>query len=119
MSRHAATRPKFFERPSATSSGGSARSCISAMCLLLVRSVALAAAMTCGLTPLAVIGVGADKHAASGVVDHDLIEIGVLGATQRAGRIEAVARERMVFEIERHHLDLRWNSIDAIFAART
>src|SRR5215475_5778463 len=116
MSRQATARPKFFERPSATRSGAS--SCVSAMRLLLVRSSALFAAMTGGLPRLAIISVGADEHPAAGIVGHDLVEIGVLGAAQRTGRIEAVAREWMVLEIERHHLRVRRNGINALFAAR-
>src|SRR5262245_25641320 len=113
MSRQAASRPKFFERLSATSSGWS----VSAMLPLLVRRGALAAAMTGRLAALAIISVGADKHAAAGIVRDDLVEIGVLGAAQRARRIEAIARKRMILEVERHHLGVGRDRVDALLAA--
>jgi hypothetical protein len=37
---------------------------------------------------LAVVGVGADEHAAALVVEDDLVEIDVLGAAERAGLAE-------------------------------
>src|SRR6185312_17164371 len=114
MSRQAATRPKFFERFSATSSGRSASFCVSAMRSLLVRSGALTATMPRGLAGFAIVRVGADEHPAAGIVDHDLVEIGVLGAAQRTGRIETVARERMILEIERHYIRVRRNRINAL-----
>src|SRR5215475_12952418 len=115
MSRQATTRPKFFESPSATRSGWSLAFCVSAMRPFLVRSCAFAATMTGRLTGLAIVGVRADEHAAAGIVGHDLVEIGVLGAAECAGRIEAVARERMILEVERHHLGVGRDRIDALF----
>src|ERR1700756_50379 len=84
---------------------------------LLVRSRALAAAMTLGLAGLAVIGVGTDEHPAAPVVGDDFVEVGISRAAQRAGRIEAVARERMILEVERHHRRMRRYRVDALLAA--
>ncbi len=72
--------------------GRPARVCGSAMRPLLVRRGALAAAMAGRLAALAIVGVGADEHAAALVVGDDFVEIGIVGAAQRAGRVEAVAR---------------------------
>src|ERR1700686_5556384 len=84
---------------------------------LLVRSRALAAAMTLGLAGLAVVGVGTDEHPAASVVGDNFIEVGIFRATQRARRVEAVAREGMILEVERHHRCMGRNRIDALLAA--
>src|SRR4051795_7553397 len=84
---------------------------------LLVRGCALAAAMTGLLARLAIIGVGTDEHPAALVVSDDHVEIGIAGAAQRAGRVEPVARERVILEIERYHISVRRDRVDALFAA--
>src|SRR4051794_438858 len=84
---------------------------------LFVRRGALAAAMAGQLTLLAIVGVGTDEHPPALVVSDDLVEIGIAGAAQRAGRIEPVARERVILEIERYHVSVRRDRIDALFAA--
>src|SRR5262249_23759614 len=86
---------------------------------LLVRGGTFAAAMARRLTTLAIVGIGANEHAAPRIIGDDLVEIGILGAAQRARRVEAIARERMVLEIERYHLGVRRNRIDALLAAGT
>src|SRR6516165_3827737 len=92
-------------------SSGSSVSRSSAICsslrLVLVGSSTHAAVMAGGLTALAIIGVRADEHAAALVVGDDLVEIRVLGAAQRARRVETIGLERVIFEIERHHLRVR------------
>src|SRR6185312_13747909 len=104
---------------SATSSGRSSckESCGSAMRPLLVRRGAFAAAMARRLAGLAIIGIGTDEHPSAFVVGDDLVEIGIAGATQRARRIEPIARERMVLEIERHHVGVRRDRVDTLFTA--
>src|SRR3954471_11916604 len=89
------------------------------MHLLLVRRGALAAAMTGQLARLAIIGVGTDEHPAALVVGDDLVEVGIAGAAQRAGRVEPVARERMILEIERDYVGMRRDRVDALLAAGT
>src|ERR1035438_9184900 len=84
---------------------------------LLERSRAFAAAMTCRLTPLAIVSVGTDEHPAALIVGDDLVEIGIFRTAQRAWRVEAVSRERMVLEVERHYGGVRRDCIDALFAA--
>src|SRR3981189_1051590 len=84
---------------------------------LLVRGRALAAAMTGCLPAFAIIRVGTDIHPTALVVGDDLVEIVRLGAAQRAGRVDTIARERMVLEVERDHLRMRRNRIDALLAA--
>src|SRR5258708_27339473 len=84
---------------------------------LLVRRRALAAAMTGCLPAFAIMRVGTDIHPTALVVGDDLVEIGILGAAQRAWRIETIARERMVLEVERDHLRKRRNRIDTLLAA--
>src|ERR1700704_4656260 len=84
---------------------------------LLMRSRAFAAAMTLGLTGLAVIGVGADEHPATLVAGDDFIEVGIFGTAQRAWRVEAVARERMILEVERNHRRMGRDRIDALLTA--
>src|ERR1700687_6289316 len=83
---------------------------------LLVRSRAFDAAMHECLTVLAVIGVGADEHPAALVVGNDFIEVRIFRPAQRAWRVEAVAREWMIFKIERHHRRIRRNRIDPLLA---
>src|SRR5580700_10015411 len=84
---------------------------------LLVRRRALGAAMALALAGLAVIRVGADEHPAALVVGDDLVEVGIIRPAQRAGRVEAVARERMILEVERLDLRERRDRIDALLAA--
>ena len=60
-----------------------------------MRSRAFAAAVTRRLPVFAIVGIGADKHPAALVVGDDLVEIGVLGAAERAWRVEPVAGEGM------------------------
>src|ERR1700753_2544928 len=105
--------------PSAVNNGRSL-SCsamISAMRPLLVRRRAFGAVMALALPGLAIIGVGADEHPAALVVGDNFVEIGIGGAAQRARRVEAVARERMVLEIQRHHRGMRRDRIDPLLAA--
>src|SRR6202166_5394161 len=83
---------------------------------LLVRSCAFGAAMALGLAALAIIGVGTDEHPAALVVGDDFVEIGIICRAKRARRVEAVARERMVLEVERHHLGVRRDRIDPLLA---
>src|SRR5882724_6559806 len=113
------SRPYDLLRPSAISNGRllscTAPSC-SAMRPLLVRSRALAAAIPPGLPGLAVVGVGADEHPPALVVGDDFVEVGLIGAAQRARRVEAVAREWMILEVERRHRCIGWNRIDALLA---
>src|SRR5258707_15162788 len=84
---------------------------------LLVRRRALAAVMALGLARLAIISVGTHEHPSALVVDDDLVEIGIASPTQRAGRVEPVARERVILEIERYDTGMRRDSIDALLAA--
>src|SRR4030088_2325434 len=84
---------------------------------LLVRGHALAAAMAGQLARLAIISVGTDEHPAALIVGDDLVEIGITGAAQRAGRVETVARERVILEIERYHVGVRRDRVDALLAA--
>ena len=69
------------------------------------------------LARLAIVSVGTDEHPPALVVGDDLVEIGIAGATQRAGRVEPVARERVILEIERHHVGVRRDCVDALLAA--
>src|ERR1700686_5608203 len=82
----------------------------------LVRSRTLTAAVAARPACLAIIGVRADEHPAALVVRDDLVEIGLLGAAQRTGRVEPVTREWVVLEIERDHRGVWWNRIDALLA---
>src|SRR3954451_18176264 len=84
---------------------------------LLVGRSTLRAAVSCGLTAFAIVRVGADKHPAALVVGHDLVEIGILGPAQRTRRIELVARERMVLEVQRDHRGIWRNGVDALLAS--
>src|SRR5664279_3974809 len=90
---------------------------LSAMRPLLVQSRAFCAAMTQGLAGLAVIAVRADKHPAASVIGDDFIEVGNLRRTQRAWRVEPVAGERMILEIQRYHRCKGRNRIEALLAA--
>src|SRR3982074_2847242 len=84
---------------------------------LLVRSSTFTAAMAQGLPGLAKISVGADEHPAALVVGDDFIEVGIIRPTQRARRVEAIARKWMILEVERHHRRMRRYRIDAFLAA--
>src|ERR1700759_1367663 len=122
MSRQAVRRPEFLPRPSASSSGCSL-SCITFSAMtrslrpLLVRSGAFAAAMALRLAGLAEIRIRANEHPPALVVGDDLVEVRVIGAAQRAGRVMTVAVERMVLEIERHHRRVGRDRVDALFTA--
>src|SRR3954463_2591270 len=84
---------------------------------LLVRCGALATTMTSRLAGLAIVSVRADEHAPALVVGDDLVEIGIAGAAPRAWRVKAVARERVILEIERHHVGVRRDRVDPLFAS--
>ena len=66
---------------------------------------------------LAMVGVGADEHAAAAVVEDDLVEIDLLGAAQRAGLVEGLHLERVVLEVEADHLGEGRHGVDALLAA--
>src|SRR5262245_56891999 len=84
---------------------------------LLVRSGAFAATVARRLAGLAIVRVGTDIHPAAPVIGYDLVEIGIFGAAQRAGRTEAITLERMILEVERGDRRVRRNRIDTLFAA--
>src|SRR5262245_44081238 len=84
---------------------------------LLVGSSTFTAAMDRAQTMLAIVGIGADEHAATRIIGDDLVEIGILRSAERTRRVEAIALERMVLEIERHDFRVRRDRIDAFFAA--
>jgi hypothetical protein len=65
----------------------------------------------------AMVGVGADEHAAALVVEDDFVEIDVLGAAQRAGLVEMLDFEGMILEIEADDLGVGRHRIDALLAA--
>src|ERR1700693_3047177 len=83
---------------------------------LLVRRRTLGAAMSLHLPGLAMIGIGTDEHPPALVVGDDLIEVGIVCSAQCAGRVEAIAGERMILEIERHHRRMGRYSIDTLLA---
>src|ERR1700675_3714103 len=89
----------------------------SAMRALLVRRRALGAAMPLGLPGLAIIGVGTDEHPPALVVGDDFVEIGIIRPAQRTGRVESVACEGVILEVERLHRGMGRNRIDALLAA--
>src|ERR1700694_439977 len=84
---------------------------------LLVRRRVLGAAMPVTLPGLAVVGVGADEHPAALVVGNYFVEIGIVRPAQRAWRVETVAREGMILEIERNNRSEQRNRIEAFLAA--
>src|SRR6185312_17271156 len=90
---------------------------ISATRRLLLRSRTLAAAMPLRLAALAIVGVGADEHPTAPIVGDDLVQIGILGAAQGAGRLKAIGAEWVILEIERHHRRVRRHGVDAFFAS--
>ena len=62
------------------------------------------------------VGVGAHEHAAALVVGDDLVEKAVGRPTQRAGAGRPARLERVILEVERHHLGVGRDRVDALFA---
>ena len=75
--------------------------------------------MATGATIFTVVGIGADEHPPTLVVENDLVEIDVLAAAERAGLVEMLNRERVILEIEAHHLGLGRHGINPLLAPGT
>src|SRR5262249_6063022 len=69
--------------------------------------------------PFAIVAVGAHEHAPTAVVDDHLVEERIGRAAQRAGRVMAIALERVVLEVERHDRRVWWDRINALLAPGT
>src|SRR5581483_7410299 len=90
---------------------------LKSLCLKAWTDCAFGATVPVGAAFFAIISVGADEHPPAAIVGDDLVEIGIVCAAQRARRVVAVARERMILEIERGLLGMRRHRIDALLAA--
>ncbi|VEB42152.1 Uncharacterised protein [Chromobacterium violaceum] len=69
------------------------------------------------VSPLAVVGVRADKHPAAGVVGDDFVQIAVMRTANRAALLPALDFERVVVEGQAFHLGVGRNRVQPLFAA--
>src|SRR5262245_9631531 len=107
-SRHPSCRPYHLDRPSAISSGAS-----SSFTAALRNGRLIIAAL------LAIVGVRTNKDTSAAVVGDHFIEEAVRSPAEGAGAVGAVALEWMILEIERDHLRVRRDRIDALFSPGT
>ncbi len=65
----------------------------------------------------AVVGVGADEHAAAAIVEHHFVQVDVLRTAEAAGLGEALHGEGIILEVQAAHARVRRHGVDALLAA--